>query len=180
MSSQLGWLDHDDAQRAAMMEMVKLFQDQGSVDELGVGSVRDAFSDAFFPGTSVLHNRVRYLLFVPWLFADVARKGRPVDGSRQALKDAEVSLIRALLEGGEKARVIGSRAQGDLKTMPSQVYWPALGWLQPGKAERACKNRRSEGVRGALLRVPCCPFEGGCGGRSLQRNEAKGRPSNVA
>ncbi len=127
MSSRFGWLDHDDAQRAQMMEVVKLFQDQGSVDELGIGSIRDAFSNSFFPGTSVLHTRARYLLFIPWLLADVARKGRPVDESRKALRDAEVRLIRALLAGGEQANVIGSQAQDKLKTMPSQVYWPALG-----------------------------------------------------
>lgn len=130
MSSRFGWLDHDDAQRAQMMEVIKLFQDQGSVDELGIGSIRDAFSNSFFPGTSVLHTRARYLLFIPWLLADVARKGRPVDESRKELRDAEGRLIRALLAGGEQANVIGSQAQDKLKTMPSQVYWPALGTFQ--------------------------------------------------
>lgn len=130
MSSRLGWLDHDDAQRAQMMEIVKLFQDQGSVDELGVGSIRDAFSDAFFPGTSVLHTRVRYLLFIPWLLAEVARKGWSVGAPRTALRDSELKLIQSLIAGGEHVGVIGSQAQERLKTMPSQVYWPALGRLQ--------------------------------------------------
>lgn len=112
-----------------MMEVVKLFQDQGSVDELGVGSIRDAFSDSFFPGTSVLHTRVRYLLFIPWLLTDVARRGLSLDASRKALRDGEVRLIRALITGGERTGVIGSQAQERLKTMPSQTYWPALGRL---------------------------------------------------
>lgn len=129
MTSRFGWLDHDDAQRAHMMEIVKHFQDQGSVDELGIGSIRDAFSDSFFPGTSVLHTRARYLLFIPWLVADVARNGWSGDQSRKALRDAEVKLIRSLIAGGEQAGVIGSQAQERLKTMPSQVYWPALGRL---------------------------------------------------
>lgn len=127
MSSRFGWLDHDDAQRAEMMEVVKLFQDQGSVDELGIGSIRDAFSDSFFPGTSVLHTRARYLLFIPWLMADVSRRGLSLDDSRDAFRDSELRLIRSLIAGGEKTGVIGSQAQDDLKTMPSQVYWPALG-----------------------------------------------------
>jgi hypothetical protein len=112
-----------------MMEVVKLFQDQGSVDELGIGSIRDAFSDSFFPGTSVLHTRARYFFFIPWLLKDVARRGKSVQESRAALRSAEVSLIRALIAGGEQAGVIGSQAQEKLKTMPSQVYWPALGAL---------------------------------------------------
>ncbi len=61
MSSVFGWLDGDDAHRARMLEVVKLFQDQSSVDELRIGGVRDAFSDAL-SGNSVLHTRARYLL----------------------------------------------------------------------------------------------------------------------
>ena len=79
MSSIFGWLDGDDAHRKQMLEVVKLFQDQSSVDELGIGSVRDAFSDTLFPGTSVLHTRARYLLFIPWLLKDTARHGWPTE-----------------------------------------------------------------------------------------------------
>lgn len=129
MTAHLGWLDRDDSQRAKMLELVKLFQDTGSVDELGIGPVRDAFSNAFFPGTSVLHTRVRYLLFIPWLCAGVARQGRPLDEARTELRRDEVKLIRSLIAGGESTGVIGSQRQDKLKTMPSEVYWPALGTL---------------------------------------------------
>ena len=50
---------------------------------------------------------------------DVARRGRPVDESRKALREAEVRLIKALLAGGEQSNVIGSQAQEKLKTMAS-------------------------------------------------------------
>ena len=33
---------------------------------MGLGSLRDALSDALFPGTSYLQTRLRYVLFVPW------------------------------------------------------------------------------------------------------------------
>lgn len=126
MASSFGWLDGDDTHRARMLEVVKLFQDQSSVDELGIGSVRDTFSDLFFPGTSVLHTRARYLLFIPWLLKDVTHHGWSVERSRKELRAAEVKLIRALQAGGETRGVIGSQAQDRLKTMPSAVYWPAL------------------------------------------------------
>lgn len=126
MTSVFGWMDQDDAQRAAMHELVKMFQDQGSVDELGIGPIRDAFSNAFFPGTSVLHTRVRYLLFMPWLVREATRRGHPQEQARRELRSLEVRLIRSLIAGGEDTGVIGNRAQDDLKTMPSQVYWPAL------------------------------------------------------
>ena len=80
MTSTFGWLDGDDSQRSAMLEVVKLFEDSSTVDELGIGSVRDTFSNAFFPGTSTLHTRVKYFLFVAWLANDVARHRWPVAG----------------------------------------------------------------------------------------------------
>jgi hypothetical protein len=126
MGSVFAWLDGDDAHRTRMLEVVKLFQDQSSVDELGIGSVRDTFSDTFFPGTSVLHTRARYLLFIPWLLRDTARHGWPLERARRELRAGEVKLIRALLAGGESAGVIGNQAQEKLKTMPSAIYWAAL------------------------------------------------------
>lgn len=126
MTSSFGWVDQDDSQRAAMHEVIRLFQDESSVDELGIGPIRDSFSNALFPGTSVLHTRVRYLLFIPWLVRDVTRRGLAADEARAELRNGEVRLIRALVAGGMTAGVIGSQAQDRLKTMPSQVYWPAL------------------------------------------------------
>lgn len=39
----------------------------GTLDELGIGSIRDTFSDELFPGTSTIQTRARYFLFVPWI-----------------------------------------------------------------------------------------------------------------
>jgi hypothetical protein len=57
MSSAFGWLDTDNEQRRKMLEVVDLFKEEGTVDELGIGSIRDALADALFPGTSVLHSQ---------------------------------------------------------------------------------------------------------------------------
>ena len=40
MASQLGWVDQDDKQRNAMIKVVDLFKEDGTVDELGIGSTR--------------------------------------------------------------------------------------------------------------------------------------------
>lgn len=59
-------------------ELLRLFQEVGAVDELGIGIVRDAFADKFFPGTfalmefvlgdstliSLLYSPLRYLVVV--------------------------------------------------------------------------------------------------------------------
>lgn len=121
-----GWLDGDDSQRSAMLEVVKLFEDPSTVDELGIGSVRDTFSNALFPGTSTLHTRAKYLLFVPWLVNDVARHRWPVERSLSELRSRETKLIGALVAGGEKQGVIGRDARSALKRMPSELYWASL------------------------------------------------------
>jgi len=50
------------------MDVVKLFRERDTVDELGVGTARDAFSNYFFPGTSTIQTRAKYMLFIPWVY----------------------------------------------------------------------------------------------------------------
>ncbi|MEX2417466.1 MAG: DUF6361 family protein [Actinomycetota bacterium] len=38
-----------------------MFREEGSVDEIGVGVIRDAFADMFFPGTSTIQTRAPVL-----------------------------------------------------------------------------------------------------------------------
>ncbi len=76
MPSTLTWLSHDTAERDRTLRLIELFKESGTVDELGIGSIRDTFADAFFPGTSVLQTRARYLLFIPWLLERTAHQSR--------------------------------------------------------------------------------------------------------
>ena len=45
-----------------------LFQERETRDELGLGSIRDSIADHLFPRTSTIQTRLRYMLFIPWLF----------------------------------------------------------------------------------------------------------------
>jgi hypothetical protein len=77
LSSAFSWLDYSARERRTMLSVVDLFREKGTVDELGLGTIRDAFADRLFPGTSVLQTRTRYWLFVPWLYLRLeARRGR--------------------------------------------------------------------------------------------------------
>jgi hypothetical protein len=125
MTSQFAWLDHDDTQRRRMLAVVELFKEEGTIDEIGIGSIRDTIADALFPGTSVLHTRARYLLFVPWLLDRAARSAPAPDRATSELRRLEVRLIHALINGGETDGVIGRQAREKLKRMPSAAYWAA-------------------------------------------------------
>ena len=109
-----------------MREIVNLFTQSESRDELGIGQVRDAFSDSLFPGTSTLHTRARYLLFVPWCYVAADSKG--VTGARleRRVSDNERALIGGLKEIGANDGLIGRVAGVAVKTLPSALYWGAL------------------------------------------------------
>lgn len=110
-----------------MLEVVDLFKEEGTVDELGIGSIRDAFADALFPGTSVLQTRLRYVLFIPWLMQEATQGNRSSTEMSKRFRESELLLIYALGQGDEKLGVIGNTARAKLKRMPSSMYWAALG-----------------------------------------------------
>jgi len=66
--STLSWLDTSAEEQRRVRELIALYTQSESRDELGVGQIRDAFADGLFPGTSTIHTRARYFLFIPWLY----------------------------------------------------------------------------------------------------------------
>lgn len=127
-ASSFSWLDHSEAQRRRMLEVIDLFREKGTLDELGFGTIRDAFSDHFFPGTSTLHTRARYLLFVPWVYRRIEREKVPwpqVDGRA---RHAQALIARALQQGGEGEAqgVIGIQAGESIQRTPAVIYWTAF------------------------------------------------------
>ena len=68
------WLDYSERERRKMLDVVDLFREHDTRDELGLGSVRDAFADMLFPGTSTIMTRARYFLLVPWTYQRLERQ----------------------------------------------------------------------------------------------------------
>lgn len=125
--STISWLDYSESERRKMLDVISLFHQQEARDELGLGTVRDAFADMFFPGTSTIQRRARYFLFVPWIYLDLER--RQVDSNKIArkAKEQEYDLIDTLLDSGEKGNgVIGEEARRNLQRLPSNIYWSGL------------------------------------------------------
>lgn len=98
----------------------------GVRDEVGFLALHQGYADRFFPGTSVLHTRLRYVFFVPWLYRKIEERG--ARGSiAQALEKEEIVLAGRLKQSGEGG-VIGQRSYPDATSQPpSMVYWTALG-----------------------------------------------------
>jgi hypothetical protein len=125
MAAGMTWLDQSVEQQRRVRELVNLFAQRDSRDELGIGQVRGAFSDALFPGTSVIQTRARYFLFVPWLFIG---SGRGRSGARllQQVQRQERRLIETLRAAGAVEGLIGRQAGTAVKLLPSSISWNGL------------------------------------------------------
>ena len=108
-----------------MQKLLNLFNEQGTVDEMGLGAIRDAFSAELFPGITSLQTHLRYVLFVPWIYQKLDTQRTVEADLNESLRRAEVNLIKPLAETGEKG-VIGVTAGASLQTRPSSIYWNCL------------------------------------------------------
>jgi hypothetical protein len=115
--------------------------EQGVRDEIGFLSIHQAYADRFFPGTSVLQTRLRYVLFVPWIYNDAVRNTGHQSINR-FIQDQEQKLTKRLRDNykddgsnSDGFGIIGRRAYPKPTAQPpSMIYWTALrtwGILRP-------------------------------------------------
>ncbi len=124
-SSSLGWLDSNERERRAVMELVAALNEPGTLDELGIGSIRDTIADTLFPGTSTIQTRARYFLFIPWILQQVERSStrRP----EELASRIQLQLCDALDQAhGPNQGVIGREAKANLQRWPLSIYWLGL------------------------------------------------------
>lgn len=67
---QIGWIDFSKRDRDKVLDILQLFAEKTAMDELGIGSVRDAFANIFFPGTSSIQTRAKYFFIVSYLLRE--------------------------------------------------------------------------------------------------------------
>jgi hypothetical protein len=98
----------------------------GAMDELGITTIRRAFSDILFPGTSTAHTRAKYLFIVPYLCWDI-QGGKELTKKEflQMLEAKEVKLMKKLAVDGAEG-VIGKVSGQNIQRLPSNIYWKAL------------------------------------------------------
>jgi uncharacterized protein DUF6361 len=152
VTSLVAWLDASAEEQRRVREIVQLFSQRETQDELGGRRIVVTLSDALFPGTSVLHSRARYLLFIPW-FAKLSAAKRDAVGSFEWL---ERRMIKSFLEASSPSPrdrlvgLIGRDAGPKVRQLPSSAYWTALdAWgvlLRPGTIPDTL-SRTSDSVR---------------------------------
>lgn len=129
MPSRLAWLDTSERERRKALDVIDLFQQRDTRDELGIAGVRDALSDLLSPGTSTIQTRTRYFFFLPWMYQEFEGRRSPTTSANKAVRKYETDLIEVLVASADPSGTIGIEARAAVKRLPSDVYWAGLGTL---------------------------------------------------
>lgn len=128
MASVVGWLDYSEEDRQKMREVIDLFKDEDSIDELGLRAIRDPLAEMMFPGLSTIQTRARYFLLVPWVYLRIEHKRVPSSRAAEKARDWQYDLMKAMKAGGveEGQGVIGWDAGHNVRRLPTDLYWNGL------------------------------------------------------
>lgn len=126
----LGWIDFSKSDQAKALDVLNNLSESGTLDELGVGPIRDWFSWYFFPGTSTIQTRAKYFFIVPYALMDL-EKNEETDPKviTKRLDGIERDCAEMLLQenGGNNEGVIGRNPRGSwVKRTPATIYWSGL------------------------------------------------------
>ena len=128
---QLGWIDFSKEDREKVLDVINLLQEEGAVDELGIGVIRDAFSNYFFPGTSTIQTRAKYLVIVPYILKEAA-DGLYGNEFSQIMKRIDIEEKKCGLlfmkNCPSEDGIIGKRVLPNnwVSRKPSNIYWNGI------------------------------------------------------
>lgn len=134
--SQLGWVDFSADDRDRVKHALKKLSEPGTLDELGIGALRDGFADLMFPGFSTIQTRAKYFITVPRIIHDYLRlkpQQRRKISLQKYLAEQETDLADRLRarHAGESEKENGisgfSMQPGQsVSRPPSSIYWVGL------------------------------------------------------
>ena len=98
---QIGFVNFNTEEKKRVAKMMQLLQESEAIEELGIGRVRDHFSNTLFPGTSTLQHHAKYFVVMPSLYYHTAFKSRKFQNLTEVsryIKEAEIQITRQLSE----------------------------------------------------------------------------------
>lgn len=98
---QIGFVNFNTEEKKRVAKMMQLLQESEAIEELGIGRVRDHFSNTLFPGTSTLQHHAKYFVVMPSLYYHTAFKSRKFHNLAEVsryIKEAEIQITRQLSE----------------------------------------------------------------------------------
>ena len=128
----LGFVHFDRSDQKKYLAVLSRLSEGGAIDELGIGRIRDFYSDRMFPGISTLHQHAKYFSLMPLLYRQAVKnyKYYRLEDVRPALRNLEIEMTRRLCEGSPGAYgITGSdslQSGNYVKYDPAYIYGTAL------------------------------------------------------
>jgi hypothetical protein len=153
VSAGWGWVDFSTNDRNRISAIMSLLREQGILDELGIGVLRDAISDQLFPGLSTIQTRAKYFLFTPVIVRKYfhGEKEEPLPKYFARLEEEFLeSMAAAYRKNRDETGIfaVTLKHARDLQTRPSSIYWNGqltlgimdLGGKRPGLGQYLAAN----------------------------------------
>lgn len=132
---ELGWIHINRDDRNRVFEALKSLEEQDATDELGIGKIRDYFSNQLFPGITTNQTRAKYFIFSTNLIEDALcyQNINSLETLKEELEKAQKNLVASLFDASE-GKIIGqgildsrNYIQGkEIKQKPLSVYLSGL------------------------------------------------------
>jgi hypothetical protein len=132
--ASIGWIDFSPTHRNRVGSVLDLLKPEGMVDELGMGTIRDALANEMFPGISTIQTRARYFFIIHYILYEyqaakpAQRRGK---SPSKFLEDREYEVMWQLAERysyveGQGVIGITKRYPEKIARRPSTIYWNGL------------------------------------------------------
>ncbi len=137
--NSFGWVDFSKRDRDLARDIIASLSTPGALDELGIGVIRDGFSDYFFPGTSTVQTIPKYFFLVAYQLDELSRN--PTGNLEQRLREMERQCSRKMWDSltseeqeSGNTGIFGSTffkgkdasSKEWVKRQPSSVYWNGI------------------------------------------------------
>ena len=109
---QLGFLKFNTEEKKRISKIMQLLSESEAIEELGIGKVRDHFSNTLFPGTSTLQHHAKYFAVLPSLYYHAAHCGQKYNSVHEVERfiiEREIQLTRQLAEHDDGSSKLGIR-----------------------------------------------------------------------
>jgi hypothetical protein len=132
--AEIGWIDFSPKDRNRVGSILDMLKPEGQVDELGIGTIRDAMADRLFPGISTIQTRAKYFFIIPYILNDFLKlplKERKKKSPTKYLEQREYEIMWDLADqyrDHKGSGVIGiTLKRGEhIVRRPSEIYWNGL------------------------------------------------------
>ena len=96
---EIGFINFNTAEKKRIAKLMQQLMESEAIEELGIGRVRDHFSNTLFPGTSTLQHHAKYFVVLPSLFYHAAYGSRRFHSTAEVdryIKEAEIEITRQM------------------------------------------------------------------------------------